>query len=142
CNYSVEYFLGCNKNLENCIMDGLVIENNLMRRAGEGFCRQRPDKTEAAHIKSWNHNNPAKNYIVRNNVFQDSFNMILHISSSFPNSMPKMEGNTYIQTKGASFGLFGQNANPRLPYDENIADIIRGEKIGDKNAKVLFSPTR
>ncbi|MBO6004663.1 MAG: hypothetical protein J6Q00_03720, partial [Verrucomicrobia bacterium] len=97
---------------------------------------------EAAHIKSWNHNNPAKNYIVRNNVFQDSFNMILHISSSFPNSMPKMEGNTYIQTKGASFGLFGQNANLRLPYDENIADTIRGEKIGDKNAKVLFSPTR
>ncbi|MBQ7590198.1 MAG: isochorismatase family protein [Verrucomicrobia bacterium] len=140
CNYSVEYFLGCKKGAEESIMDGLVIENNLMRRAGEGFCRQRPDKTEAAHIKSWNHDNPAKNFIVRNNVFQDSFNMILHISSSFPNSMPKMEGNTYIQTKGASFGLFGQNANPRLPYDDTIADTIRGEKIGDKNAKVLFSP--
>lgn len=139
CNYSIEYFLGGVKEGDSYIMDQLLIDNNFMRFAGEGFCRQRPDKTEAAHIKSWNHDNPARHFVVRNNIFQQSFNMLLHVSSHFPNSMPQMEGNTYIQNRGGLFGLFGQDAKPRRPYDDKITDFIHST-LGDKGAQVLFLP--
>lgn len=138
CNYSVEYFLSGAKEGDGTMIDGFWIENNIMRFAGKGFCQQRPDKTEAAHIKSWNHENPAKNFHVRNNVFQDSYNMLLHISSAFPNNMPEMNGNVYIQKEDGLLGLFGQNAKPREPFNKEVTRLIE-QKIGDTNAVILFT---
>ena len=38
-----------------------------MRFAGFGFGRQRPD-SECSHIKGWNAENPAKNFVINNNI--------------------------------------------------------------------------
>jgi len=125
CDYSIEYFLSKVKPGDDAEMKGFIIENNIMANAGYGFCEQRPDKTEAAHIKSWNHSNPTKDFIVRNNIFLKSKNMLLHIHSVFPDSMPNMEGNTYIQTEGGLLGIFGVNAPDRKPFNESTLEILQ-----------------
>ena len=129
CNYSVEYFLhGITDPLANASrMEGFVIEGNLMRDAAEGFCRQRPDRNEGAHIKSWRsygetYNNRASGYVVRDNMFSGSHDMLVEISSSILNpdgvdSMPKLEGNVFLGRLGQCFGVLNQGRVIVLKYD-------------------------
>lgn len=46
-----------------------VIAGNLMWDAGTGFCEQRPDRDQDAHIKSCARSNRAAGHVVRNNLF-------------------------------------------------------------------------
>ena len=149
CNYGVEYFLGkmsgtskiddSNPTQSKDMIDNMVIERNIISHIGRGFSQQRPDKDQAAHIKSWNHHNPAKNCLIQDNVFEDSTDMIIHIASSFSGALPRMDGNLYLQKKGEELGIYGINPEcKRIIYDEETADFIHGPGLGDKNAKVFF----
>lgn len=136
-NYSIEYFINgiCEGNDSGIY--GFTVENNLMWYAGEGLCRQRPDKTEAAHIKSWTSTNHAKNYVIKNNLMCLSFNMLMHICSVSPgcdgsNCMPVFENNTVIGRDGDLFGIAELNAKPkRQTYNKNILNYIN--ELGSDN---------
>ena len=128
CNYSIEYFLSLRSFRENpSRMEDFVIEDNLMWNAGVGFCQQRPDRSQAAHIKSWrNNSNRATGYVIRGNLFACGAEMLVEISSGLRNpdgsdSMPKVEGNVFVGTKGQRFGVLNQWKPAERLYDENIA---------------------
>lgn len=141
CNYSVEYFLTAKRgNMSR--MENFVVEDNLMFDAGLGFCEQRPDRNEGAHIKAWYHGerNRAKNYVVRRNVFCESGDMMVQICSGLKNedgssSMPSVTDNVFIGRVGAQFGTISDATGKREPYGPEIRGYV--EKFGTGNSFVF-----
>ncbi len=136
CDYSIEYFLSKVPEDNRSMIDNFVIEDNYMWYAGYGLSQQRPDKTEAAHIKSWSSPNRAKNYVIRNNIMVESFNMLIHVGSSLLNedgtdSMPTLENNQFAGRVGDSFGILAQNDFNRREYRPGIVDYVAGKSNGD-----------
>ena len=143
--YSIEYFLAFSdkskleegddsgirymKNVEMC--------GNIMRRSGCGFGDQRPNKDQAAHIKSWNHDNPAMNFTIHDNIMDTAKYMLMHIGVSNHKWMPTLYGNLYVTGDGneATCGIFGD-------YSVNAADKvckhIRYDADFEKNAEELI----
>lgn len=145
CNYSIEYFLSLNgeaRASNPSRMEDFVIEGNLMRNAGRGFCRQRPDRRQAAHIKSWrNGANRATGYIIRDNVFAFGDEMLVEISSGLSNpdgsdSMPLMTGNVFIGREGQRFGVLNQGNPVELKYDRKLVSALGGRYAGNVFAMV------
>ena len=124
CNYSIEYFLGSVPTNNTSHIENFLIADNIMWDAGSGFCEQRPNTNEAAHIKSWPSKNRAKNYVIRDNVFARSKVMLVHINSTLANtdgtdSMPKtMSGNVFIGDKGQLLGIVNQGTGVKLKYND------------------------
>lgn len=112
-NYSIEFFLSERAEGNQSHMDNFVIENNLMWYAGEGgFCSQRPDKTQTAHIKGWNHKNYVGTLVVKNNLMAFSSSMLMDSNfnahdGSWTRTGVKLENNTFIGNYGQNFGKFG-----------------------------------
>ena len=140
CNYSIEYFLslkGEARVSNPSHMDDFVIEGNLMRNAGVGFCQQRPNGRQAAHIKSWrNGANRATGYIIRDNVFAFGDEMLVEISSGLANpdgsdSMPEMKGNVFIGREGQRFGVLNQGKPVELKYDSKLASALGARYSGN-----------
>ena len=136
CNYSVEYFLGGVPAGNPSRIVHFTIADNHMWYAGRGFCAQRPDKTEAAHIKSWNHDNPAADYVIRGNLMVDSKNMLVHIHASLPgteggDSMPRLENNRFAEKAGGCFGILAYRDGTRIPYDADTAARLNGKTAKD-----------
>ena len=136
CNYSIEYFLslkGEARASNASRMDDFVIDGNLMRNAGCGFCRQRPDLSQAAHIKSWrNGANRATGYAIRDNVFAFGEEMLVEVSAGLANpdgsdSMPEMKGNVFIGREGQRFGVLNQGKPVELKYDRKLVSAL-GER--------------
>lgn len=124
CNYSIEYFLGVVPSGNPSHIEDVLIEDNYMWYAGRGFCSQRPDKTEAAHIKSWNHDNPACDYTIRHNLMIDSYNMLIHIHSDKRtldgnDGMPVLIDNDFVARAGDSFGnlAFEDTTRSQYPFE-------------------------
>ena len=143
CNYSIEFFLSGIKDgaTEPSRMENVVFERNLMRDAATGFCRQRPDAGEGAHIKSWrftggSDRNRASGFAVKNNVFYRSGDMLVEISSGLFNpdgtdSMPEMTGNVFIGEKRQRFGVLNQGKAVELKYDGRDLAKLGGRYSGN-----------
>lgn len=121
CNYSIEYFLGGVPAGNPSQIEDVLIEDNYMWYAGRGFCSQRPDKTEAAHIKSWNHDNPTKCYKIRHNLMADSYNMLMHVHTNKRtldggDGMPVLVDNDFVARAGDQFGNLAFEDTTRLTY--------------------------
>ncbi len=143
CNYSVEYFLTAPKGNWSR-MENFVVEDNLMFDAGIGFCEQRPDRNEGAHIKAWYHGerNRAKNYVVRRNVFCESGDMLLQICSGLKNedgssSMPVFTDNVLIGRTGQQLGNISDSTSKRLTYGPETPAFL--DKFGKGNRCMFLS---
>jgi len=137
--YSIEYFLSFRDvDTNTSIMRDLYIGNNFMKDSGCGWGNQRYNPETPAHIKSWNSQNPAENYVVENNVFYYSTYDLLQIGCINRDGVPVMRGNTYIQKKDASFGNVAVNPpKPMQKFDDAREYAIR-IGIGDKNAEIYY----
>lgn len=131
CNYSIEYFLSKVKPENPSLMDGFVICSNLMWHAGTGFCEQRPDLSQAAHVKSWcNWANRAKDFVISDNVFCLSKAMLIEAQNNLRNpdgsdSLPRLERNVFISEKGGTFGLVCEGKPSRRPFDiQSISEFL------------------
>ena len=141
CNYSIEYFLSIKGEARQgnpSRMEDFLIEKNIMWDAGVGFCQQRPDNSQAAHIKSWrNFSNRATGYVVRKNLFARAREMEIEISAGLLNpdgsdSMPKFEGNAFFGVKGQRFGVLNPGKPVELTYDDDLLDKLAPLGEGNK----------
>lgn len=136
CNYSVEYFLDSGKNKANYFKD-FYISGNHMWYAGYGFCSQRKDKGQDAHIKSWSEaNKNIGDFIIKNNIFAIAKKYMLETYTVDSNYGATYDSNTYIQFKNH---YFGRNRN--TSYFSRFTDNVREEILqnyGDKNAKIIW----
>ena len=137
--YSIEYFLSFSDvDTNKSIMKNFYIGNNFMVDAGCGWGKQRYNPETPAHIKSWNSQNPAENYVVENNVFYYSTYDLLQIGCINKDGVPVMRGNTYIQKKDGSFGNVGVNpVQQKQPFVDAREYTIR-MGLDDKNAEIYY----
>ena len=138
CVYSIEYFLDdpCNQGesyIKNCEM-----KENILRFSGFGWGQQRPNVDSPAHIKSWEHDNLASDFSIRDNIFDCAGYRLLHICARIPDSCPVLDGNTYVQSFGACLGQFGayEGGVPTMLCYDSDAEKTINEVFGDKNARV------
>jgi hypothetical protein len=137
CVYSIEYFLDQNKGEDGSIIENCEIADNILRLSGYGWGQQRHNKHTPAHIKGWSYTNPARNFIIRDNVFDRGAYRLIHTVAKKKVSCPKMSGNIYIQAPGKSLGLYGTNET-ELIFDENAEDTIK-KLMGDHSAVVCYN---
>lgn len=136
CVYSIEYFLGKSENDAERYMDNVKMTNNLMRRSGFGWGKQRPDKGTPAHIKSWSHYNRASNFIVENNVFDRGTVELLNIEADEKEWLPVLRNNTYIQYIDVPLGRIGSE-KVVYPFNESIKVTLK-KILGEKNPRILY----
>ena len=127
CNYSIEYFLhGCVPENPSR-MENFLIEDNFMWYAAEGFCEQRPNHNQGAHIKGWagKNRNRAYNFSIRNNLMCFSKDLMIEIMSDLKNpdgsdSIPVLSGNNFVGSLGGRFGVLAMNDTVCHPYNEGL----------------------
>lgn len=142
CNYSIEYFLTA-KNGNPSLMEDILFSGNVMLDAGIGFCEQRPDRNEAAHIKAWyrSDRNRAKDYAVCGNVFCESVDMLVQICSGLRNldgtsSMPALTDNLFIGRAGGQFGTISETSGKRETYCPDTQAYV--DRFGSGNRCVFL----
>lgn len=139
CTWSIEYYLGTPAvgTSPERMMSNIVIKDNICRFAGYGWGNQRPDKTTAAHIKSWDTVNPAENFTIENNIFDRSRYMMVHIGASDATSLPVMKNNTYIQLLDGEFGRYGIIPTTLILFDKEIEKFIK-DSLKEQNPEVVY----
>ena len=139
--YDYEYFLTERKNPDtNFAFKNIRFENNICRKSGYGFGAQRPDRNEAASIKSWAHQNKSEDFVIRNNIFdRGDYVLVEAISALDPKYRPILDGNVYCQyeCKGWISAIKGQPAS-RFTRD-NIKNPT--EHFAEENA-ICVKPLR
>ena len=119
-----------------------------MRYAGFGFGEQRYSPANyfpAAHVKGWDHHNYLDDgYVIENNIFDRSRDMMLHCCAIKGEYLPEMKKNIYIQYIGeksayfGKYGVVGTAENINIPYDENIRNTMNERSI-DLDGGVYFA---
>ena len=122
CCYNIEYFMGVADSNVTRLLQNVLYENNILRMAGFGWGR--PDPTNAANIKGWDHYNMADNFVIRNNIFDRSYGDLIHIGVQQIGWFPKMSGNTYVQFKDSMFGHIGQLMTTAFTYTASTAGEV------------------
>ena len=115
-------------------MVNITVSDNIMRFAGYGFGKQRPDNERIGHfISNVQAFNRAENFVVKNNIFDTSARQLVFYQAHNEEWLPKFEGNTYIADDGIT-----------IFYLKNIATVIAdaaaesGAKKIDKTATVIL----
>lgn len=140
CVYSIEYFLDENRGVDGSVIDGCLIEGNILRLSGYGWGQQRHNTHTPAHIKGWSYTNTARNFVIRNNIFDRAAYRMIHTVALDGASCPQMDGNTYIQHRGGVLGRYGENkiSEPDdLIFDENAKKAVK-EILGDREGKIHY----
>ena len=141
CVYSIEYFLS-NTQGGASLMDGLEIDGNFLRLSGYGWGQQRHNIWTPAHIKSWNFENPARNYVIHDNIFDRARYRLLHLCCQSPQDRPRVYNNTYIQTLGLPLGQFGDltRGDPPILSFFETSDAALSAAAGDARATAYWVP--
>lgn len=141
CVYSIEYFLDMTEGDRESSMERIDIRGNILRRCGYGWGQQRHNTDTPAHIKGWSYCNRARQFQIRDNIFDRSAYRMLHLVAQEDAYCPQMQGNTYIQDRGALLGQYGGNGQGEpalLPFDEQAEEHIR-RVFGDNDPKVFIT---
>ncbi len=109
CTYGIEYFLDRTDGDCRSLIDGCLIEGNVITGAGFGWGSQRHNKETPALIKSWNYDNTARNFVIRDNILYGSTVRLIHVSAKEKSSLPLMTGNLLIPAGGEPAGIYGKN---------------------------------
>lgn len=131
--YPIEIFLHQDYVDDKNVIDGLYIENNYFLDIGKGLAQQAIDGTTAAGIKGGGQQNPAKEYLVKNNVFFTSTSSLFEIGAAKPEWLAKLKGNIYVQTEGAKLGIYNKI---NYAYDNKTAASF--DAIGEDGEVVIY----
>lgn len=136
CVYSIEYFMGYSDNGAERYMKNIRMKNNLLRRSGFGWGKQRPDKETPAHIKSWAHYNNASDFIIEGNIFDRGTVELLNIEADKKEWLPTLKENTYIQHINVPTGTIGEKRTT-YPFDEGTNSILK-MTLGENTPKIIY----
>ena len=141
CVYSIEYFLGASTGQGTQHLGrNILIENNILRRAGFGFGSGRPDADNQRHIRSGTHANNFENFVIKNNVFDRAVFELFQGCTNNASHIPVYDSNVYIQGFNNRLCSFGLGSGKIIRYNNNvIRDIVN--TVGDKNAQVYYVDT-
>lgn len=131
--YSIEIFLHQNYTDEANLINGLYIEDNYLLDIGKGIPQQATDGTTAAGIKGGGKQNPAKDYVIKNNVFFTSTSDLFEINAAKPEYLGKLIGNVYVQTLGTKLGTYN---GINYAYDDKTAASF--DTIGENGEVVIY----
>ena len=118
------------------LLKNIEYSGNLIRRAGFGWGRG-ANPSNAANIKGWDHYNMSENFVIKNNVFDRSKGVLLHIGAGTMGWLPALEGNTYIEHQGRNLAQYGQNPTTTFKYNTVTEGTIK-DTFGEKNPSVYF----
>ena len=97
CTWSIEYYLHSEPSVER-MMRNILFEGNVCLDAGYGWGKQRiAYDAPARHVKSWKTDNPAENFIIRNNIFYRSKDGMLQIDAARDEWLPEMINNIVME---------------------------------------------
>ncbi len=97
CTWSIEYYLHTEPGVDR-MMRNVLYEGNICRMSGYGWGNQRiAYDNPAKHIKSWMTDNPAENFIIRNNIFFKGKDGIFQIYAAREAWYPQMINNIVIE---------------------------------------------
>ena len=136
--YGIEYF----QRNSGGRATNILFEGNIMRFAGYGWGHQRPDKDQAAHIKSWTWPNPSSNFRILNNILDTSRFALFQVVAQPAQNLPTLANNVYAQEPngwGGHYGTSGSAAN-RIDFTQNVGDVIRNRGM-DPNPTIIFTNT-
>ncbi len=136
--YSIEYFLYVSYKNNPSHIENALYEGNICRFSAHGFTNQRPDVCGGTHIKTGRAENPAVNFVIKDNIFDEGRVWILAVRTKptdipYPESLPVPEHNIYIQSEDGQFGFF---------HDEALrlsAAGISGTSWGEKEINYILS---
>lgn len=139
--YNIEYFMSNDESSETSerFMDGVLFENNLIRRAGYGWGQQRPDNAPS-NIKGWAHNNYGANTIIRGNIIDRCYNYtggestLIQLGTKYNGSTAYLDSNVFVQVPERYFALSHRTT---YKYNHNVKDYI--DIIGGKNNKIYYA---
>ena len=135
CTYSIEYFLGNVPSGNTSHIDNVLYEGNHMWYCGQGFGSQRPLEYQAAHIKGWGHQNPVKNFVIKDNLLAISEEMF--VDTNYINKLSdgeqgiKFENNTLIGEYGQRFGMYGYRVSTEMAYGSALTEYLK--EHGEEN---------
>jgi len=116
------------------------MDHNMLRFSGYGWGQQRHNAWTPAHIKSWNFENPARDYQIHDNLFDRSKFRLLHLCCTTMADYPVVDHNAYVQTFGRTLGQFGADGVSDPPilsfFETSDKEIL--EVVGDKHPTVYF----
>lgn len=138
CVYSIEYFLDQAPEYGG-LMRNVEIAGNILRLSGYGWGQQRHNFDTPAHIKGWNYDNAAENFVIRDNIFDRAAYRTVHTVARDQSSLPVYKNNVYIQGTAPSLGQHGAIDGTELPPMLPFTEVAVTEALGDKDAKVLPS---
>ncbi len=131
CSYNIEYFSGTPSKDK---MINILIANNILRFAGEGWGMVRTNPQAVSHICAWGGNNAfyAENFVIKNNIFDISNNFIVN-STYNQHVNVEYSQNTYYQKAGYAFAWEDGER-----YDcANQAELEKAVSYVDKNPKLV-----
>ncbi|MBR2339008.1 MAG: right-handed parallel beta-helix repeat-containing protein [Clostridia bacterium] len=109
--------------------DNIEFSNNIMRFAGYGWGKQRPDQVNSSHMFG---GRQMTNFVAKNNIFERGVQSLLCCFQS------TFEGNTFVQEKRSGDTSLGPAlGDVRLAFDDNAAQSI-ATHLGDTNAKIYY----
>ncbi len=140
CVYSIEYFLGKSSTEIDGMIENCEMSHNILRFAGCGWGQQRHNTHTPAHIKGWNYDNDAQNFIIHHNIFDRSEYRMLHLVAREQRFCPTLYENTYIQKYGHTLGQYGgcENGTPANMSFFNDAEEILKNVFKEKDHKVYY----
>ena len=116
----------------------ILFENNICRLNGYGFGSRRTDRTSAACIKGWKHQNKAENFVFRNNIFDRSDYLLIEACADKDEWLPTFENNVYCQY--LKKGLYDRNGYVSFTHDmrnEKTIAIDEGGILIDAHRTLL-----
>ena len=142
CQWSTEFWIDAKNpsGQQTGTMKNIKIINNVMRNAGGGWSATQRGTAgglgSACHIETFGNTHTVpniSNILIKGNTFDWSAGLLLGLRWS--NYVPTLEGNTYIQQKGKTFGVLS-GKDGTWKFDDSVAEKI---KKYDPTAKVEFS---
>ncbi len=142
--WNIEYYNSGLTEKSPSIMKDVDIHDNIARFAGFGWGRiRRADTGGAAAVKSWKADNPAKNFVFHDNIFDRSTSQLIQAISNkryAPDSIPKFVNNIYIQDINGIWGMVGTDTT-NLNYTCNLIPQMadKSSPFFDETGKIYFT---